>query len=148
MGVPDDASTEEQVALLLKKIVKQDGLLLAERIWESQGFSGDFMTYFKKRITKLLVGINIPNSANAQIRAFKSLYWAPRWTSINLSVFQAVRPITLPYYDARMCDFICSVPEQYLAGRQIQIEYIKLRMPALAKLTWQAQRPFNLQLSF
>ena len=144
MGVAEDCSTEEQVALLLKKILKKDGLLLAESIWESQGFPGDFITYFKKRITNLLVDINIPNSANAQIRAFKSLYWAPRWTSINLSVFQAVRPITLPYYDARMCDFICSVPEQYLAGRQIQIAYIKLRMPALAKLTWQAQRPFNL----
>ncbi|WP_452231439.1 asparagine synthase-related protein [Lacinutrix sp. MEBiC02595] len=144
MGVSEDASTEEQVAMLLKKIVKKDGLLLAERIWKTQGFPGDFITYFKKRITKLLVDIHIPNSANAQIRAFKSLYWAPRWTSINLSVFQSERPITLPYYDARMCDFICSVPEKYLAGRQIQIEYIKLRMPALAKLTWQEQRPFNL----
>lgn len=144
MGVPEDASTEEQVQLLLKKIVKKDGLLLAERIWKSQGFTGDFISYFKKRITKLLVDINIPNSANAQIRAFKSLYWAPRWTSINLSVFQSERPITVPYYDKRMCAFICSVPEKYLAGRQIQIAYIKLRMPALAKVTWQAQRPFNL----
>src|SRR5690606_4545725 len=80
----------------------------------------------------------------AQIRAFKSLYWAPRWTSVNLYVFEAVRPISLPYYDNRMCEFICSVPEKYLGGRQIQIAYIKKRIPELAKLTWQAQRPFNL----
>lgn len=144
MAVPEDASIEDQVASLLKKILKKDGLLLAESIWKSQGLSGDFISYFKERVTNLLTAINIPNSANAQIRAFKSLYWAPRWTSINLSVFQSERPITLPYFDARMCEFICSVPEKYLAGRQIQIEYIKLRMPALAKLTWQEQRPFNL----
>ncbi|MDO6597692.1 asparagine synthase-related protein [Oceanihabitans sp. 2_MG-2023] len=144
MAVHDNMNTEEQVSVLLKKIVKKDGLLLAESIWESQGFAGDFITYFKQRITNLLVAINIPNSANAQIRAFKSLYWAPRWTSVNLSVFQSERPITLPYYDARICNFICSVPEKFLAGRQIQIEYIKLRLPALAKITWQAKRPFNL----
>ncbi|MGY0392947.1 asparagine synthase-related protein [Bizionia sp. KMM 8389] len=144
MGVPDEASNEEQVDFLLKKIVKKEGLRLAESIWKAQGFSGDFIDYLKKRITKLLGDIDIPNSANAQIRAFKSLYWAPRWTSVNLSVFQSERPITLPYYDKRICDFICSVPERYLAGRQIQIEYIKMRMPALAKLTWEAQRPFNL----
>ena len=64
--------------------------------------------------------------------------------SLNLSVFEAVKPITLPYYDDRMCAFICTIPEKYLAGRQIQIEYLKLRMPALAKITWQEHRPFNL----
>jgi len=144
MSIQDDASIQEQVTILLKKILKKDGLLLAENIWESQGFSGNFISYFKQRVTNLLKEINIPNSANAQIRAFKSLYWAPRWTSINLSVFKSEKPITLPYYDARICNFICNVPEKYLAGRQIQIEYIKLRMPELAKLTWQAQRPFNL----
>jgi hypothetical protein len=43
-----------------------------------------------------------------------------------------------------MCAFICSVPEKYLAGRQIQIEYLKMRMPALSKITWQDHRPFHL----
>jgi hypothetical protein len=43
-----------------------------------------------------------------------------------------------------MCEFICSVPERYLAGRQLQIAYIKKRMPKLAKLAWQAHYPFNL----
>ena len=43
-----------------------------------------------------------------------------------------------------MCEFICSVPEKYLAGRQIQIEYIKRRNPKIAKIEWQQHRPFNL----
>lgn len=144
MNVPEDLSIDQQVKVVLKKILKKAGLALAERLWQSWELPGLFIDYFEQRIYKLLIGIDIPNSANAQIRAFKSMYWAPRWTSVNLSVFESVKPITLPYYDHRMCEFICSVPEKYLAGRQLQIAYIVDKMPALAKLTWQAQRPFNL----
>jgi asparagine synthetase B (glutamine-hydrolysing) len=144
MGVAEDLSNEEQVEILLKKVLKKGGLELVNSLWKSWSLEGDFETYLKDRIKILLEKINIPTSANAQIRAFKSLYWAPRWTSTNLSVFESVKPVTLPYYDNRMCEFICSVPEKYLSGRQIQIEYLKLRMPALAKITWQDHRPYNL----
>ncbi len=143
MGVSDDLLFDEQVAIVIKKIVKKGGMELAEALWESWGLDGDFKSYLLERISQLLSEINIPN-ANAQIRAFKSLYWAPRWTSVNLSVFESTRSISLPYYDNRMCEFICSVPEKYLSGRQIQIEYLKLRMPALAAIAWQDHRPFNL----
>ena len=144
MHVADDLSNEQQVDILVKKVVKKGGLELANSLWNSWNLEGDFETYLKNRIKVLLEKINIPSNANAQIRAFKSLYWAPRWTSTNLSVFESVKPISLPYYDDRMCAFICTIPEKYLAGRQIQIEYLKLRMPALAKITWQDHRPFNL----
>lgn len=144
MNVSDDLSFREQVAVLLKKIVKKGGMELAESLWHSWSLEGNFKEYLISRIEDLLKNIGIKDSANAQIRAFKSMYWAPRWTSVNLSVFEAVRPITLPYYDNRMCEFICSVPEKHLAGRQIQIEYIKMRMPELARIPWEAQRPFNL----
>ncbi|MNX87363.1 hypothetical protein D3C86_1192920 [compost metagenome] len=144
MGVADDLSFEEQLTVVVKKIVKKGGLELAESLWESWELEGDFSAYLRERISELLSKINIPQNANARIRAFKSLYWAPRWTSTNLSVFESVRPISVPYYDNRMCEFICSVPEKYLSGRQIQIEYLKMRSPALAKITWQDHRPFNL----
>jgi hypothetical protein len=144
MGVADDLSNAEQVEILIKKVVKKGGLELANSLWNSWSLEGDFEAYLKNRIEISLEKINIPSNANAQIRAFKSLYWAPRWTSTNLSVFEAVKPISLPYYDDRMCEFICTIPEKYLAGRQIQIEYLKLRMPALARITWQDHRPFNL----
>lgn len=144
MKVPDDLSFSNQVEIIVKKIVKKGGIELAESLWNSWELEGDFQEYLKQRVAKLLKEINIPQSANAQIRAFKSLYWAPRWTSTNLSVFENVKPISMPYYDNRMCEFICSVPEKYLAGRQIQIEYLKMRMPALAKIRWQEHRPFNL----
>ena len=144
MGVADDLTIDEQVAVLFKKVIKKGGLELATALWMEWELEGDFKAYLYERLKNLLLKIDIPQSANAQIRAFKSLYWAPRWTSVNLSVFENERPITLPYYDNRMCAFICTIPEKYLAGRQIQIEYLKMRNPALAKIVWQGQKPFHL----
>ena len=143
MNVANDLSNEEQVQIIIKKIIKKSGFELAQSLWNTWEIEGNFKEYLTQRIEILLQKINIKN-ANAQIRAFKSRYWAPRWTSTNLSVFEWVKPITLPYYDDRMCEFICTIPEKYLAKRQIQIEYLKMRMPALAKITWQEHRPFNL----
>src|SRR5690606_31934121 len=144
MGVADDLPFDAQVDHILKILVKKGDLVIADDLWKSWQLERDFKYDLKVRVSRLLKEINIPESANAQIRAFKSLCWAPRWTSVNLAVFESVKPIELPYYDARMCEFICGVPEHYLAGRQIQIAYIKKRMPDLAKLTWEEQRPFNL----
>ena len=144
MGVPEDMPFELQVDLLIKKVVKKGGLELATSLWHLWGMEGCFEAYLRSRISALHKSIPITKSANARIRAFKSLYWAPRWTSVNLSVFEAVRPVTLPYYDNRMCEFICTVPERYLAGRQIQIAYIKQRLPEVARIAWQDHRPFNL----
>jgi len=136
-------SSEEELELVIKKIVKKGGLSLASSLWKAWKLPGDFNSYFTTRVKELLDAIEIDNSS-AKIRAFKSLYWAPRWTSINLAVFAEKRPITVPYYDDRMCQFICTVPEKYLANRQLQIEYIKLRNPKLAAVTWQENKPFNL----
>jgi hypothetical protein len=63
---------------------------------------------------------------------------------VNLSVFESIKPIYLPYYDNRICDFITRIPEEYLSKRKIQIEYLKRYAPQLAKITWQEQKPFNL----
>lgn len=144
MGVENNLSFEQQVDVLLKKVVKKGGMELAVELWKAWGLEGDFKNYLYERVKELLGNINIPENANAQIRAFKSLYWAPRWTSVNLAVFENVKPISVPYYDNSLCEFVCSVPEKYLANRQIQIEYIKMRNPELAGIPWQSQRPFNL----
>ncbi|MDE6120630.1 MAG: hypothetical protein K2F63_02455, partial [Muribaculaceae bacterium] len=143
MGIKDDASFEEQVKMLYKKIVKKGGIELAQSLWRYWELPGTFEEYFHERLRSLLANIDIDN-ANARIRAFKSLYWAPRWTSVNLSVFARFHPLALPYYDRRMCEFICTVPEKHLAGRQIQIEYIKRKAPELASIAWQTFDPCNL----
>lgn len=144
MELPSQLSTDEQVDLMIKKVIKKRGIELAEKLWNSWGLDGDFEPYFRQRIKVLLEKLQIQEEANAQTRAFKSLYWASRWTGSNLCFFEKAKAITLPYYDERMCQFICSVPERFLANRQIQIAYLKKRNPQLAKITWQDQRPFNL----
>ncbi|MCK7589897.1 asparagine synthetase B family protein [Subsaxibacter sp. CAU 1640] len=142
-GISTSDESKSEVDLVFKKIVKSSGLELAKLLWVSWKLEGDFETYLKQRIQNLLDNIAIENKS-AKIRAFKSMYWAPRWTSVNLSFFESIHPIHLPYYDDRMCQFICTVPETFLADRKLQIEYIKLRNPKVAKIMWQDQKPYNL----
>jgi hypothetical protein len=144
MGISDDLPFQEQVDVVLKKVVKKGGLELATNLWNQWSLTGDFKTYLRDRIEELMNKIDIQNSANARVRAFKSLYWAPRWASANMPVFEDVRPVSLPYYNDELCKFICKVPELILSGRQVQIEYLKKRSPQVAKVTWQDHRPFNL----
>jgi len=143
MGVSESDDFDQLVSILKKKIIKKGGLELAKAMWEAWGLSGDFEQELTNQLSDLLATIKIDNN-NARIRAFKSLYWAPRWTSVNLNVFKAVGDMVLPYYEDRMCQFICSIPETYLAKRKIQIEYIKRFSPELAQIPWQSFEPLNL----
>ncbi|MBU2929550.1 asparagine synthase-related protein [Winogradskyella psychrotolerans] len=142
-GIAEAYSSLSDVEIIYKKVVKKGGIALATQLWKSWGLEGDFESYFKQRIQNLLNEIDIRDKS-ARIRAFKSLYWAPRWTSVSLSFFEVAHPIHLPYYDDRICRFICEIPEAYLADRRIQIEYIKNRNPKLAAIAWQDHMPFNL----
>ncbi|MDN5203102.1 asparagine synthase-related protein [Fulvivirgaceae bacterium BMA10] len=143
MRVDENLSETEQVNFLYKKLIKKGGVDLAEELWKTWGLEGKFVDCFKAELTDKLAEIKIDN-LNAKIRAFKSLYWAPRWTSTNLCVWQDVGQVELPYYHDEMCKFICTLPEKYLAGRQIQIEYLKQVAPDLAKIPWQSYHPKNL----
>jgi len=143
MGVSEDMDFRDLVQYLKKKVIKKGGLELGSALWLAWGLSGDFEKELTQKLESLLEDIKIENN-NARIRAFKSTYWAPRWTSINLNVFKSVHDVYLPYYDERMCHFICTVPEEYLAGRKIQIEYIKRFSPELAMIPWQEYAPLNL----
>lgn len=143
MGIAGNASMEDQIKHMYKKILKKGGLELGRRLWEYWQLDGNFEEYLYERIKRLMASIDI-DDANARIRAFKSLNWAPRWTSVNLGVFAKYHPLALPYYDDRMCEFICTIPEKYLAGRRIQIEYIKMKAPELAEIPWQTFDPCNL----
>ena len=142
-GAPEGTTKHNLIDTILKKIVKKGGMELATALWQEWRLKGDFESYLRDRVTGLANEINIENQS-AKLRAFKSLYWAPRWTSVNLAVFGAAHPFALPYYDQRMCEFICTLPEKFLADRKLQIEYIKQENPRLAKITWEAQRPYNL----
>jgi hypothetical protein len=141
-GFPN-LSFDEEVEVLVKMLLKKGGFELAEALWKSWNLKGSFEDYFDSRIRELLKDIKIENT-NARIRAFKTQYYVSRWSSNNLSIFNKVAPVTLPYYDNRMCEFICTIPEEHLANRKLQIAYIQQNAPDLAKVTWQSKKPYNL----
>ncbi|MDT0557348.1 asparagine synthase-related protein [Ichthyenterobacterium sp. W332] len=141
-GVPEGTLEEDVMPLLLKKMLKPKGLELAEQLWKTWQLKGDFISYFTYRVEKSLAKIKVDN-ISARIRAFKTSQWAHRWTTTNLSVFEAAHPITLPYYDNRMCEFICTIPEEFLADRRLQIAHLQ-ENKVLSKIVWQEQKPFNL----
>ena len=142
-GAAKGTEKDQELPQLYKKVVKKGGMELANALWETWELEGNFDDYLKSRMQVMLDSIKIENTS-AKVRAFKTLSWAPRWTSVNLCIFEAANQIELPYYDDRMCNFICTIPEDYLADRLLQIEYIKKQSPKLAKLTWEAERPYNL----
>lgn len=143
MGIHDKTDFKDQTEIILKKILKKGGTELAEELWRIWGLEGNFTEYLKSRISELHSQIQIEN-ANSAVRAFKSMYWAPRWTSANMNVFGKYHPVFLPYYSDDMCKFICTIPERLLSGRKIQIEYIKMKNPELAEIPWQNYDPLNL----
>lgn len=143
MGVPSKMKDDEMVKVLWGRIVKKSGFELAESMWKHWGMQGDFREFLENELKRALAGIDIAD-ANAKLRAFKSLFYVPRWTCVNLQIFQDFGPVVIPYFDDRICQFICTVPEHLLKGRQIQIEYLKRRQPGLAKIPWQSHYPFNL----
>jgi hypothetical protein len=141
-GIPEGLRKEDVLAYLLRKMVKPKGLELAQKLWKHWGLEDDFKSYISARIETGLDAIKIDN-LSAKVRAFKTTQWAHRWTTTNLSVFESAHPITLPYYDNRMCEFICSIPEAYLADRRLQLAHLK-QDDALANITWQDHRPFSI----
>ncbi|OUS02027.1 asparagine synthase [Flavobacteriales bacterium 33_180_T64] len=142
-GVPEGIQNKDIIPLLFKKMVKKDGFELAKRLWGAWKIESDFKTYFIKRLETALAKIEIDN-VSAKVRAFKTSQWAHRWTTTNLAIFEAAHPICLPYYDNRMCEFICTLPEEYLADRRMQLAHLK-KDDTLSSITWQDQKPFNIK---
>src|SRR5690554_393443 len=101
------------------------------------------MEYLKQRTKEIWDGIKI-DDISAKARAYYSSTRAVRWTNLGFAIFEASNPIEAPYYDDRMAEFICGIPEEYLADRKIQIAYLKNQSPEVARITWQDQRPYNL----
>ena len=139
----DNYSLDEQINLLQKKILHNGGVELASDLWNHWGLEGSFTSYIMERVDFLYRGIEIDHPS-ARTRAFKSLYWAPRWTSVNLALFNSLGKVVVPYYHDDMCKFICTIPESFLKGRKIQIEYIKKNLPFAATIPWQKYHPLTL----
>ena len=142
-GMPLDFSFDRLCEVAFSRFVKREGLDLANEVWREHFSDEDFETTLRNRFRSGLEQIEIEDP-NARLRAFKSLNWAPRWTSVNLSIFRLAGSLVVPYYSDEMCQFICETPEPLLQNRKLQIEYIKRKSPDLARIAWQTHAPFDL----
>jgi hypothetical protein len=73
-----------------------------------------------------------------RVKAYKTEQWSARWTTASLRMYQAAAFPRLPFYDTRLADFFATVPTEFVAGRRLQIDYLKRYAPDLAAVTWQA----------
>ena len=143
MHVPEDVSPKAILDMHFNRIVKPGGLQLGKRLWDAWRLQGDLEEYMREALDSVYKRIDIKEN-NPRLRALKSWTHAIRWTNTNLGFFREFGPNLYPYMDNRMAEFICTVPEKWLSSRRIQIEYIKMRSPALARIPWQSHFPFNL----
>jgi hypothetical protein len=74
-----------------------------------------------------------------RVKAFKTDQWSFRWTLASLRSFQLAAFPLLPFYDTRMADFFETVPTEFIAGRRLQIDFLKRHAPDLARITWQTR---------
>jgi len=75
--------------------------------------------------------------ADFRVKAFKTEQWSARWTTASLRMYQATVWPRLPFYDTRLGDFFATVPTEFVAGRRLQIDYLKRFAPDLAAVKWQ-----------
>ena len=143
MGVSPTLKGDELFRVLWGRIVRKTGFELADQMRRHWSLPGNFRDHLEQELRACLDSIRI-DDGNAKLRAFKSMFYVPRWTCVNLQIFRDFGPVVIPYFDDRICQFICTVPEHLLKGRKIQIEYLKRTQPRLASVTWQSHQPFNL----
>lgn len=72
-----------------------------------------------------------------RVKAWKTEHWSCRWTTASLRAYQLGAFPRLPFYDTRISDFFCTVPSEFVAGRRMQIDYLKRFAPDLARVMWQ-----------
>jgi hypothetical protein len=82
-------------------------------------------------------GLHDVDDPDFRVKAFKTEQWSARWTTASLRMYQAAAWPRLPFYDTRLGDFFATVPTEYVAGRRLQIDYLKRFAPDLAAVPWQ-----------
>lgn len=71
------------------------------------------------------------------IKMLKTFQWSHRWTMASIRAYQLGTFPRLPFYDNRIVDFFMTLPLNLVKERNLQIEYLKLYHPDLAKIVWQ-----------
>ncbi len=134
--IPDTSTPNAILNYIMSIICKPAGIELSEDLWEHWKLGGSSVNSIRLILKNKLEALSISNPASL-IRAFKIENYVQNWTNVNLDVFSNYIKTCAPYHDELMCEFVCTIPEQFLKNRQIQIDYIKSMSPELASIPWQ-----------
>ncbi|RYD59435.1 MAG: hypothetical protein EOP56_00795 [Sphingobacteriales bacterium] len=138
MGITDNngAAREEGLqAAFGKKIIKKGSEWLLDNVSGQHFANGrqhleDYFRDFADQYRHI-------EDADFVMKIFKTDQWSFRWTLASIRMYQAAVFPVLPFYDKRVVDLFLQIPTSVVAGRQLQIDYLKQYHPDLAKITWQ-----------
>jgi hypothetical protein len=121
----------------LKKFHK-NGDFLNRNIISALSPELDTNDYLREFLTGELEPLAHLADPDFRLKALKTELWSFRWTTASIRMYQPGAFPLLPFYDPRLVDFFCTIPTDYVAGRRLQVEYLKRYAPDLARITWQA----------
>ena len=139
MGLGEAAADRAAVsAHAFRKVAKKGREWLLAEIAGPRVAGEDPEAIARKFVDRELERVGSIAEPDFRVKAFKTEQWSFRWTLASLRMYQAGAYPLLPFYDTRMSDFFATVPTEFVAGRRLQIDYLKRHAPDLARVTWQA----------
>jgi len=138
MGLSDTATETDVFAATLKKVHKPGGDWLLANLCAPQLNGAEPGAVLRDAVTGELARLETIAEPDFRVKAFKVDQWCARWTTVALRAFQSAAFPRLPFYDTRLADFFLTVPTAYVAGRRLQLDYLRRYAPDLARVPWQA----------
>ena len=137
MGVAHGPAPDDALATALYKFRKPGSEWLLENVSRLQLGRRAPQAVLRDLLAVELERLGPLDDPDFVIKALKTEQWSARWTTASLRMYQSATFPRLPFYDTRLTDFFCTVPTAYVAGRRLQIEYLKRHAPDLARVPWQ-----------
>jgi hypothetical protein len=137
MGVAESTSPAALPAVAYHKFLKQGSAWLLRHVSAPRLGGTPPEEMLRAVIATELDRLGPLDEPDFSIKALKVDQYGPRLVSASLRMFQAAAFPRLPFYDARLVDFFCTVPTGDVAGRRLQIAHLQRHAPDLARVPWQ-----------
>ena len=137
LGVAHAPTPGDALAMALYKFGKPGSAWLLDNVARPRLGGGDPQAVLRDLLAAELARLGPLDDPDFVIKAFKTEQWSARWTTASLRMYQSAAFPRLPFYDTRITDFFCTVPTATVAGRRLQIDYLKRHAPDLARVPWQ-----------
>jgi len=127
-----------------RKWVRKGGLWLTDFVLKNAGEKFNPEIYLRDSLNADLNQLNHLQDPDFRLKALKIETYVFRWSLASLRMYQPGAFPLLPFFDPRFYDFFSTIPTAYVAGRRLQVAYLKRYAPDLARVPWQAYYDANL----